>query len=88
MSLPILSGTVAKLSDVEAADGRGKPWVLCDERLCLGGKDLRARADDDPVRLRIRAVPGIAGRIENVRAHSCCSGSLPGHYCRCTHSSL
>jgi hypothetical protein len=59
---------VAKLRDVEAADGRGEPWVLRDERLCLGGKDLRARADDDPIRLRIRAIPSVAGRIENVCA--------------------
>ena len=73
---------VAKLRDVEAADGRGESWVLRDEGLGLGGKDLRAPADDDPVRLRISAVPGIAGRIENVRARSCCSGSPPGHYCR------
>ena len=49
--------------------GVGRPWVLCDERLVLAAvKDLRARADDDPVRLRIPAVAGVAGRIENIRA--------------------
>ena len=35
---------------------------------CLGSEDLRAGADNDPVRLRIAAVAGIAGGIENIRA--------------------
>jgi hypothetical protein len=57
---------VSELRDAEAADGRRQARILRGEWLPFGSQDLRARANDDSVRLGISAVTGVARRVENV----------------------
>ncbi len=63
-----LVGRVAELGDVEAADRRRLAWVLGALRQVRGGHDLRARADDHAVRLRVPAVAGVARGVDDIGA--------------------
>jgi len=59
---------IAQLSDVEASDRSRGPWLLDDQSYDLRIHDLGARAENDAVGLRIAAVTGIAGGVEEIVA--------------------
>jgi len=65
VSLPTLSAFSPQLGDAEAADRRRQAGVLCREWLAFRGQDLRARANNDSVGLRISAIAGIADRVDH-----------------------
>src|ERR1700756_4143852 len=51
---------VAQLGNVETREG------LRSFRCCSRSDELRARADDDPIRLRIAAIARIAGGVKEI----------------------